>query len=321
MSNSRKILQENGERFLPWMKDPVINYEHLHRYGFARQFVKGKKVLDLACGEGYGSAILAQGAGDVIGVDIDEAAIKHASRRYVKDNLRFVRSSITQLVIKGEKIFDVIVCFEALEHIKEHDKAMAEVKRLLKDDGLFIVSMPNRYLYSDQSNYENPWHKKELYFDEFKTLLGQSFKDVLIYGQKVFPASNIFPMFEKSGVTQELIIEKTENKFSFVALDKKQARYFIAIASNDLVEPAIGSSYLVDSSDMAYPREAAVGRSGELEIMRRELEAIYNSRGWKVLQYYYRLRDKIFPPGRKRRAYSKSLMGMAVSIIKKLRGN
>lgn len=149
-------LQADGERFLPWMEGPVINYEHLHRYGFAKEFVKGKMILDLACGEGYGSYILAEEAIKVIGVDIDESTIKHASAKYAKDNLKFMESSITEVTIKGGKLFDVIICFEALEHIEEHRKAMAEVERLLKDDGIFIVSTPNKYVCSDLPNYKNP---------------------------------------------------------------------------------------------------------------------------------------------------------------------
>lgn len=300
-------LPPDGERFLPWMEDPVINYEHLHRYGFAREFVRGKKVLDLACGEGYGTTMLAKEADEVIGIDIDAATIKHASRRYVKGNLRFIRSSITQLVIEGKKIFDVIVSFEALEHIEEHDKAMAEVKRLLKDDGIFIISTPNKFIYSDQANCKNLWHKKELYLDEFEALLRSTFNNVLIYGQNVFPASNMFPMFKAVGITQELTIGKGESEFSFVPLDKKQAKYFIAVASNCPVKPAIGSSYLVDASGTASTSEVVLGGSGELESLRRELETIYNSHGWKLLMCYYKFRDKILPLGTLRRKVAKAI--------------
>jgi 2-polyprenyl-3-methyl-5-hydroxy-6-metoxy-1,4-benzoquinol methylase len=314
-------LKADGERFLPWMEDPIINYEHLHRYGFAKEFAKGKKVLDLACGEGYGSAMLAEEADDVIGIDINEAAIKHASRKYAKGNLRFMRSSMTNVMIKGRKIFDVIICFEALEHIEEHKETMAEVERLLKDGGIFIVSMPNRYVYSDQPHYKNPRHKKELYLDEFETLLKSTFNNVLVYGQKVFPASNIFPMFKAAGTTQELAIEKDESEFSLVRLDKKQARYLMAIASNHPINAAIGSSYLVDASGTASTSEVVLGGSGELEITRRGLKAIHNFGSRKLLMRYYKFRDKIFPHNTKRRAYARRLKEMARGIIRRLQGN
>jgi len=297
------VLQTDGERFLPWMEDSIINYEHLHRYGFAKEFVKGKKVLDLACGEGYGSDMLAERAEEVIGVDISEAAIKHACYKYVRGNLKFVKSSAINISIKGEKIFDVIVCFEALEHIEEQDKVMKEVKRIIKDNGLFIVSTPNKYVYSDLSNCKNPWHKKELYLDEFKSVLKSSFNNVIIYGQKVFPASNIFSIFEGVNNTQELAIEKNKSEFSFVPLDKKEARYFIAVASDDPMEAMVGNSYLVDNSETPFRQII----EAELEAVRNKLEAIHSSHGWKLLKCYYKFRDKIFPPNTRIRAYTKRL--------------
>jgi cyclopropane fatty-acyl-phospholipid synthase-like methyltransferase len=75
------MLEWTGERYLPWIKDFQMHYEHLHRYAFAAQLVKGKRVLDLACGEGYGSNMLAQEAESVIGLDIDEKVVYHASNR------------------------------------------------------------------------------------------------------------------------------------------------------------------------------------------------------------------------------------------------
>jgi len=305
---NKDTLRQDGERFLPWTAEPMINYEHLHRYGFAKEFVEGKKVLDLACGEGYGSAILAEKAEEVIGIDINEVVIKHACTKYVKDNLKFMKSSMTEVAIEENKLFDVIICFEALEHIEEQNKAIAEVKRLLKDGGIFIVSMPNKYIYSDLSNCKNPWHKKELYFDEFKGLLKSNFNHAVFYGQKVFPASNIFPILGVAGNAQELAIEKRECGFSFVSLDKKDATYFIALASNKPMKDKISSSYLVDISESLFRKNDKLESiRNELKDARCELKAIHNSNGWKLLMCYYKFRDKIFPSNTKRRAYAESL--------------
>ena len=94
------MLEWTGERYVPWMEEGDIHYEHLHRYRFAKEFVKGKKALDLACGEGYGSFMLAEDARKVIGIDIDEVTIRHASSKYVKENLTFMKGSITDIPIK-----------------------------------------------------------------------------------------------------------------------------------------------------------------------------------------------------------------------------
>jgi ubiquinone/menaquinone biosynthesis C-methylase UbiE len=302
MAKRDDMIKLDGERFLPWMDDPMMNYEHLHRYAFAKEFVKDKTVLDLACGEGYGSAMLAEEAEQVTGIDINECAIKHAAATYVKSNLEFIKSSITKVGITGCRLFDVIVCFEALEHVVEHDKVVSEVKRLLKEDGIFIVSTPDKQLHTDTANYHNPFHLRELYFQEFKAILSENFKNNLTYGQKVFPVSNIFPISGNSAATKEYVIEKQEGLFQFTQLEKKQPLYFIAISSDAFISKnTIGNSYLIDSSESVFEaykvcvskKEAIITEQMEL------LNRIYNSFGWKVLSLYHKLRNMIFGKNRR----------------------
>src|SRR2546428_1724949 len=100
------MLEWTGERFLPWLREATIAYEHIHRYAFAATFVKGKRVLDLASGEGYGSNILAAAASSVIGIDIDENVIRHAAEKYTAPNLSFVCGSITDVPGQSDHFFD-----------------------------------------------------------------------------------------------------------------------------------------------------------------------------------------------------------------------
>src|SRR5205085_413641 len=130
------MLEWTGERYVPWIRDAEIGYEHLHRYAFAAQFVRNKRVLDLASGEGYGSDFLARTAKHVIGIDIDEKAIKHAQNKYIRPNLEFKLGSIVDIPLNGSTLFNVVVCFEALEHVDDHEKLLTEVKRLLTPNGL-----------------------------------------------------------------------------------------------------------------------------------------------------------------------------------------
>src|SRR5215831_2145342 len=83
------MLEWTGERYVPWMEGAEIGYEHLHRYAFATQFVRNKRVLDLASGEGYGSNLLAKTAKQVVGIDIDEQSVRHAKNKYIRTNLDF----------------------------------------------------------------------------------------------------------------------------------------------------------------------------------------------------------------------------------------
>jgi len=248
-------LEWTGERFLPWMEGVQIHYEHLHRYAFAARFVKGKKVLDLGCGEGYGTYMLAREATSVAGVEIDKPTIQHARSKYIKDNLEFIEGSVLTVPIEGEKEFDIVVCFELIEHIAEQDKLLSEVKRLLKDDGLFIVSTPNKAVYTDAPDHHNPFHVKELYFEEFRSLLRRYFKHLRIFGQRIYAGSNMWSINQhKSRGYIEAVIKKEDMEFYFTEKASKEPVYLIAIASNASLKPSpsVTDSWLTDISNAFF---------------------------------------------------------------------
>jgi 2-polyprenyl-3-methyl-5-hydroxy-6-metoxy-1,4-benzoquinol methylase/glycosyltransferase involved in cell wall biosynthesis len=243
-------LEWTGERYLPWLDEATIGYEHLHRYAYATQFVDGKRVLDLACGEGYGSQLLARTARDVVGIDIDVGAVRHASNKYLRRNLEFRVGSITAVPVEGQNLFDVIVCFEALEHIADHHALLKEIKRLLTPDGVFIVSTPNKWAYSDEPQYTNPFHVHELYFGEFRELLKKYFRQVKMLGQRVYCNSHIWPVFpSENSKLADYVIERNPQEFAFVECNKKIPLYFIALASDGGEELSENTSVLVDSSN------------------------------------------------------------------------
>src|SRR4029077_6816854 len=247
---------------LPWLEEASIGYEHIHRYAYATQFVQNKRVLDLACGEGYGSYLLAKTAKSVVGIDIDNNSIKHARNKYIKQNLEFRVGSITEIPIDGERRFDVAVCFEALEHIEDHQKLLSEVKRLLTPEGVFIVSTPNKTVYSDEPQFNNPFHVHELYFDEFRELLEKYFKNVKFLGQHIYCNSNIWPVFagEDTKVI-EYVVDKNPEEFVFAGNDKKIPRYFIAIASDAARDIEDRSSALVDVSNaLLNQKDSQIGQ-------------------------------------------------------------
>ena len=141
-----------------------LEYEHLHRYRFAKELVKDKKVLVVGDGGGYGSFILSEDAKSVTSIDRNGQNTREASSSYIRQSLEFQKGWIKDIRVAEEKIFDVIVCFEALEEVEEYEVMVTEVKRLLKDEGIFIVSMPNQYLSPGSSDYPKPRRLKELSF-------------------------------------------------------------------------------------------------------------------------------------------------------------
>ncbi|MFH1732010.1 MAG: class I SAM-dependent methyltransferase [Planctomycetota bacterium] len=241
-------IERTGERILPWKDNADMNYEHLHRYAFASEFVGGLKVLDLACGEGYGSSILATRAAEVTAVELDPAVVQHAAAKYRRDNLRFIAGSITDIPLKGEQLFDVVVCFEAIEHIEDHDRLLNEVKRLLKDDGVFVVSTPNKLAYSDEPGTKNPFHVRELYVEEFTQLLAKHFPHTALYGQRVYPGSHIFPLNAVPSATLDYALKKDGPAFTFTTPDEGIPLYIVAVASNRAHAGLPQCSHLVDIS-------------------------------------------------------------------------
>ena len=264
------MLEWTGERYLPWINESAVAYEHLHRYAYAATLVKGKRVLDLACGEGYGSKMLAATALSVIGIDIDESIINHAAAKYGGPALQFMRGSITAVPISEKSSFDVIVCFEAIEHVEGHEALLSEVKRLLCPSGVFIISTPNKAIYHDEAHFQNPFHLRELYFKDFRQLLERYFKNVSFFGQRTHPGSSIWPISPDGGTGfAEFVVERAEVEFQFVAHDKRAPLYFIAVASDSAQDLPASLSILLDHSD-GHLKEAR-----DLERMRRRLEESY----------------------------------------------
>src|SRR4030042_3828224 len=142
---------------------------HLARYQFALSYIsKGDKVLDVPWGSGYGTKLLTSKEAEIFGIDIHEGAVGHA-KEFFSDKLNsFLVGNMEDMgkLFPQDKVFDVIVSFEGIEHIKHPEKFLKEVKRLLKDRGKFIISTPRK-------SHGNPYHIKEYSLEEFKQELSK----------------------------------------------------------------------------------------------------------------------------------------------------
>ncbi len=251
------ILKIDGERYLPWIplsdwRSAQTHYEHLGRYYFASQIVKGKTVLDLASGEGYGAAILAQTADKVVGVDIDKNSIKFSKNKYKQSNLEFLHGEGSHIPIAGEKIFDVICCFETIEHVDEDQQIsmLAEFSRLIKNDGLLIISTPNfDYTHTVLKDYENHFHKKELQFLEFTQLMSTYFSHCIYYGQKNYLANQISEIKSSEGLFKETILAKGGEAVIESSSERKIPQNYICVASKSFQDTKLAAYYTIDGDD------------------------------------------------------------------------
>lgn len=204
--------------------------EHLHRYAIVTNYIKDKIVLDIASGEGYGSHIMSKKASFVIGVDIDNATVQDAKLKYKKDNLEFLKGSASQIPIEDNSI-DVVVSFETIEHHDEHEEMMNEIKRVLKPNGILIISTPDKLYYSDQRNFNNQFHIKELYKQEFIDLLSKNFSKIQLLTQQY---SNGNSIIQDEKLHNELQI--FSGNYEEIAPLVINPLYLIAIASDNTFE-------------------------------------------------------------------------------------
>ena len=167
-------MEFTGERVIPGQGDADLFNEHRARYWFARRFASGKNVLDAACGTGYGSALLAEIARAVVGVDVARDALDYARQHFHPPNLHFAQADCLVLPFPAGR-FDLVVAFEIIEHLDGVEAFLAELHRVLDASGVLVLSTPNRLYYTDDRGEINPFHWKEFSYPEFDEVLRPHF--------------------------------------------------------------------------------------------------------------------------------------------------
>lgn len=187
------------ERYVPGTWSKLAEYEHMPRYELAKTLVTGKHVLDFGCGTGYGSAMLAEAAEGVTGLDIDEKAIVWATETHHSPRLNFHLCSDLGKTLPSAS-FDAVTCFEMIEHVdyETQQSVIASIARLLRDDGMLIISTPNPEI--TKLYGENPYHLREMTLAEFHDLLVAHFPHIRILEQRV--RNSI--AFDKAAASREI---------------------------------------------------------------------------------------------------------------------
>lgn len=208
---------------IPGLVDPELELEHVIRYQFAAQFVENKRVLDASCGAGYGSALLAETAASVDGLDISQEAVAYAQAEYSRSNIRYTVGSIGELPYP-DSCFDVYVSFETLEHVDEETQKrfVEEAKRVLRPDGILIVSTPNKEVYDRRGT--NDFHVNELGYEAFSALVHSSF-------------SNVSFLSQQWELTMSLAKDGTSLSSFSANTPDRNAEYLVAVCSNAEIPP------------------------------------------------------------------------------------
>ena len=180
-------MKNTGEQLIPGISSKRLLDEHVLRYDFAKTYIAGKDVLDIACGTGYGSYELSKVVRSVVGADISKESVDFANQNYVSSNLRYVMDDATKLKNIEDNIFDIVVSFETIEHLDKQGRSdyLKNISNVLKPGGIFILSTPNKKLTSPFSKHPlNKFHAIEFTKDLLVDEISVFFEIKKMYGQR-----------------------------------------------------------------------------------------------------------------------------------------
>jgi len=268
-SKASTALTFTGERFTPEVRGPIW-YEHWHRYAFVAPLVRGLRVLDAACGEGYGSFLLARVAAQVTGIDISADAVSHARQRYPAENLAFAEGSVTALPLPDASV-DVVVSFETIEHLTPQREMLAEFRRVLKSTGILVISSPNRPVYNETGAVENHFHVGELDRAELKALLDAAFPQQTWLAQRVIAQSALWSEDEGGRGTHYAVLDGDEVRRA--GLPAPPMYFVVVCAAFGVALPALPALSLFDDGALALWRDYARALVRERQLAWDELDA------------------------------------------------
>lgn len=223
-------MEFSGERFIPG-PDDLLAAEHLHRYRFASLYARGRSVLDIACGSGYGSKLLLEaGAASVTGVDISSEAVAYAGEHYTNNGITFIAADAESFC---SGIYELIVSFETVEHLDKRRLFLNNLNKMAAPNGILIISTPNKAITSPMKppdKIRNRYHKYEYEEDEFSAALCEAgFRNIRKFGQHSYPT--VFKIHVISRLLRRWNKDSVETAVVQPMTEYKVPRYFVFVAT------------------------------------------------------------------------------------------
>ena len=230
-------LSDTGERMLPPRENEtsVVFARHQFAYEYARQFVKGKSVLDVGCGTGYGSDLLAREALSVVAIDRDPDAVAFCRNHYSRANLSFTQGDAENL--PGNATYDICISFQVIEHLHDPDRFLRALKKLTNPGGIVLITTPNSKT-GLGAKTDNPFHLSEMSFSQFSEAVGSSFASSKVFGIGYAMRSRIREMVLRSPLYSLGRMLKRKSRIKKIASGVLQMTTFRLISEN-IAEEAI----------------------------------------------------------------------------------
>lgn len=265
-------LINDGERMIPEFHENNLFFaEHMTRYSQTLPLVKDKTILDIACGSGYGTKILSSSAKKVYGVDVSRDAIEYAKQRYGGKNIDYLVGSGERIPLQDGSV-DVVVTYETIEHIENYKKFLKELKRVLKKDGIAVISTPNDLEYAEGNHH----HIHQFKYNELFSLLKKDFKYIDSYFQSTWRAVLLDKIDGHTSSSERPINLKLFNPIS----SPDQTLYFYLVCSNKPIKttpkPIFAAGPHLSEANEWYDKRDLLK---EIDVLKQKTEELATSLG------------------------------------------